>query len=298
MRASRIFPFARTSRCAIVASGTRNARAISVVVSPPRSRSVSATCTSVASAGWQQVKINRSWSSRTGSSSSAGSSGVCSSSTAAAAWRSSRDDSRRKRSTTRLRAVVMIQPAGLGGTPLCGHRSRAAAKASCTASSAVSMSPHTRTSTDTARPYCARNTRSISTVAGAGTARLALGLALERTHLDRQPGCGARVAPAPRERGVQVRCLYDRESPQVLLAFDERPVGEQHVVARGSEHRRRARRMQSAGEHPAPRCLELALDRVHLAHHRLEDLGGRRRAVARLVHADEIELHPCRLLAA
>src|SRR6185503_15832914 len=43
IRASRIFRFARTSRCARVGSGTRKARAISGVVSPPRVRSVSAT---------------------------------------------------------------------------------------------------------------------------------------------------------------------------------------------------------------------------------------------------------------
>ena len=54
---------ARTIRCATVASGTRNARAISGVVSPPSSRSVSATRASVESTGWQQVKISRSRSS-------------------------------------------------------------------------------------------------------------------------------------------------------------------------------------------------------------------------------------------
>ena len=48
--AALILRFARTSRFAIVASGTRNARAISVV-SPPRLRNVSATCASSASAG-------------------------------------------------------------------------------------------------------------------------------------------------------------------------------------------------------------------------------------------------------
>ena len=41
----------------------------------------------------------------------------------------------------RLRAVVMIQPAGLGGTPSAGQRWTATANASWTASSARSMSP-------------------------------------------------------------------------------------------------------------------------------------------------------------
>ena len=56
MPAARILCFARTSRLAIVASGTRNARAISSVPSPPSVRRVSATWASSASAGWQQVK--------------------------------------------------------------------------------------------------------------------------------------------------------------------------------------------------------------------------------------------------
>ena len=54
---------ARTMRCAIVGSGTRNARAISSVVRPPSSRSVSATRASVESTGWQAMKISRSRSS-------------------------------------------------------------------------------------------------------------------------------------------------------------------------------------------------------------------------------------------
>ena len=54
---------ARTMRCAIVGSGTRNARAISSVVRPPSRRSVSATRASVESTGWQRVKISRSRSS-------------------------------------------------------------------------------------------------------------------------------------------------------------------------------------------------------------------------------------------
>ena len=64
----------------------------------------------------------------------------------------------------RLRAVVRIQPAGLGGGPVLGHRSRAVANASWTASSATSMSPNVRTRTATARPCSSRKTRSMSAV--------------------------------------------------------------------------------------------------------------------------------------
>ncbi len=50
----------------------------------------------------------------------------------------------------RLRAVVMIHPAALVGSPVDGHRCTAVVNASWTASSAMSMSPKTRTRTATA----------------------------------------------------------------------------------------------------------------------------------------------------
>jgi hypothetical protein len=62
----------------------------------------------------------------------------------------------------RRRAVVMIQPAGLGGNPSSGQRCVATVNASWTPSSARSMSPKLRTSTETARPYSARNTPPMS----------------------------------------------------------------------------------------------------------------------------------------
>ena len=73
MRASRILPLARTSRCAIVGSGTRNARAISGGGQPAEQPQRQRDLRGAASAGWQQVKISRSRSSRTAPS-SAGSS--------------------------------------------------------------------------------------------------------------------------------------------------------------------------------------------------------------------------------
>jgi hypothetical protein len=63
MRAALILAFARVIRCPIAVSCTRKARAISGTVSPPTMRRVSATRDSIASAGWQQVKISRSRSS-------------------------------------------------------------------------------------------------------------------------------------------------------------------------------------------------------------------------------------------
>ena len=107
-------------RWAMVGSGTRKARAISGVERPPSSRSVKATWASGASAGWQQVNIEpesivlhggflfglgRQLGGR------------------ALAWRSCRRIPAEP-VEARLRAVVMIQPAGLGGRPSSRHRSR------------------------------------------------------------------------------------------------------------------------------------------------------------------------------
>src|SRR6266542_2018477 len=276
--ASRILPLARTSRWAMVGSGTRKARAISVVVSPPRSWSVSATWTPVASAGWQQVKIRRS--------------------------RSSRDASRRTRSIARLRAVVMIHPAGLGGSPVDGHRRTATVNASWTASSATSMSRKRLTRTATARPYSSRNTRSISEAARAGTRGSVLGLVLERPHLDRQrdrPG----GLTAPFERGVEVGRPDDHEAAAVLLALGVRAVGREHLAVLEPHDGGRARGVQAPVEDPRARGLDLPDQGVDVPHHLLEIHGGWGRSVG-LVDAEQVLLHrvslltlppaPCRLL--
>jgi hypothetical protein len=151
----------------MVASGTRNARATAGVGMPAMSRRVSATCAAGSRAGWQQVKRSRSWSSATVASESRWSSspGIGTGDEKvrwASAWRVSRDDSRRTWSMPRLRAVVMIQPAGLGGTPSTGHRSRATTNASWTASSARSMSPKWRTRVATALPEWVRKAAATS----------------------------------------------------------------------------------------------------------------------------------------
>ena len=125
-------------RCASVGAGVRNARAISSVVSPQTSRSVSATCASAASAGWQQVKIRRSRSSST-LSGSAHAAGVVD-----ARRRALVADRRARRSAARRRmaSIALNRPAdtsharGLAGTPSRGHCSSAARNASCSASSA------------------------------------------------------------------------------------------------------------------------------------------------------------------
>src|SRR5579872_1980236 len=140
MPAARILAFARTSRCAIVSSLTRNARATAAVGSEQTVRRVSATCASSASAGWQQVKISRS---RSSSPNAAAASSV----STGAAWRSiSTSDAscscferkailRRIWSSARRRPTAISQARGLSGGA-SAQASAAAAKASSTQAAA------------------------------------------------------------------------------------------------------------------------------------------------------------------
>ena len=148
------FRFARTSRCAIVGSGTRNACAICAVVSPATSRSVSATRDSAASAvaaGEDEREAV-----------------VGDRAHVVLLGRQRLEPCEQLRLAgerllaaepvdARLRAVVMTHAPGLRGVPSRGQRSSAVANASCTASSARSRSPRTRVRTATARPHSSRN---------------------------------------------------------------------------------------------------------------------------------------------
>ncbi len=73
----------------------------------------------------------------------------------------SRDDrrlpSRRRASIALWRAVETNQARGLAGVPCAGQRSRARAKASCTASSAAAMSPTRRRTVASTRPNSLRS---------------------------------------------------------------------------------------------------------------------------------------------
>src|SRR5438105_4661122 len=237
MFASRIFRFARTKRGAIVGSGTKNARAISGVVRPPSVRSVSATRASIASAGWQHVKINRSRSSGMMLMSSLS---MLSSSVkrASCCCLSASTFSRRILSIALLRAVAISHAVGFDGMPP-SHFSSAIANASCTTSSARSKSRSTRIIVAVTRPETSRKTRSTSvrvvamrqayaTRLGVLPARLLVDhlhdLGCDRPDLD---GAVSRDGDLGRssERLVQVVQLEQEEPGQDLLGLGERSVG-------------------------------------------------------------------------
>ncbi len=163
MPASRIFCLARTSRCAIASSVTRKARATCAVVNPQTVRNVSATWTSAAKEGWQQVKISRIMSSSSaGSAISQEAAALCSISCTSSPCLPRNAICRRTRSIALLRATLTSHARGLKGGFSAGQRSSAAAKASCRTSSARSKSPTRRISVASARPASSRNIFSIS----------------------------------------------------------------------------------------------------------------------------------------
>src|SRR5258708_1796884 len=122
----------------------------------------------------------------------------------------------------RLRAVVMIHPAGLGGFRVDAHRAPATANASWTASSARSMSPKALTRTATAPPYSSRNTRSISDPSTTGTRSVRIDV-LEGAYLDRS-GAGASRLGGPRQCRVEVGSGDHPDPANEFLAFGELPV--------------------------------------------------------------------------
>src|SRR5881409_411350 len=265
MRAALIFRLARARRCAIAGSVTRNDFATSLVDAPPSRRRVSPTCASMESAGWQQVKIRRSRSSCTGPNSSGvpGSSSL-GASTAASPISSRLRDSRRRRSMARLRAVVVIQPPGLGGSPSPVHLPRATANASCTASSATSMSPKTRIRAATDRPDSSRKIRPTSASSSFRAASTlptlsGLGYVSERADLDRLRDCCGGLR-RPSERGVEVFGLDDVEAAQVFLRLRKWAVGGQHLVVGHACDRGGVWIVQGAAEIPGACRLHLLLE--------------------------------------
>src|SRR6266508_4293587 len=252
----------------MVGSGTRKARATSSVDRPPSSRRVSATCASVESAGWQQVKTRRSRSSCTGPTSSGVPGSSLPGESIATSPSSSRPrDSRRRRSMARLRAVVMIQPPGLGGGPSPGHLLKATANASCTASSATSMSPKTRIRAATDRPDSSRKIwpmAASSTFGASSPSRTQSGLPVrERADLDRRLDDLGDLR-RPGERGIEVLGLDDVEAAEVLLRLGEGAIGSQHVAVGRAHDGGRLGLVKAAGEDPGAGRLHLLLDEQDL----------------------------------
>src|SRR6266576_1546166 len=184
----------------------------------------------------------------------------------------------------RFRAVVVIQPPGLGGRPSPGHLCRATANASWTASSAASMSPKARMRDATDRPYSSRKIR-LTTVSSTGTAARPFGrLSAPNIHkgpnfdrpLDRLGDLGR-----PGKRGVEIIGLDDVEASEVFFRFRKGTVGREHLTVGNPHDGGGIGFVKADGEDQAVRRLHLGLEDADLLEglfhlvvsHRLADLA-------------------------
>ena len=271
----------------MVGSGTRKARAISAVVSPPSSRRVSATWTPVPSAGWQQVKIRRSRSSRTGPS-SAGSSRACS----RAAWAC-------RSAAGRLPAQPVDRPVAGGGDDPAGRARRQAGRRPALHGRGERVLDRLLGDVDVAedadqdghRAAVLRAEDPLDLGGGQGrhAGRSVLGRVLERPHLDRaawSPGRACRPQPSAASRSGALTMV---NPPMCSLPSVNGPSVDQHLAVADAHHRGRARRVQPAGEDPGAGRPELRVQGVEVAHDPLQHLGRRRLAVG-LVDAEQVLL--------
>ena len=241
----------------MVGSGTRKARAISWVWRPPRSRRASATWAPVDRAGWQQVNIRRRRSSVTAPSSGR---------------------TRPARGGERLRLAVVAgclaskavdgavagrgdDPAGGAGGPPLGQRSTAQRtppgpplrRCRCFRTGGPGQPERARTARGTHarspggdRPASRRQSSS-----SPWNGRTSIG---ERRRV--------RELASPLERLVEVGRFDDRQAADVLLAFDKRARRSSASPRHEMNHRRGARRVKAALEHPRSRRAELLVHRA------------------------------------
>src|SRR6478735_444729 len=161
----------------------------------------------------------------------------------------------------RLRAVVVIQPPGLGGRPVVGHCSAAMANASATASSARSTSPRMRIMVAVQRPASRRKTAPRSS-----------GI-LQWTDLDRALAGGRRLT-RPLQGDVEVGGLDDPEATHLLLGFGERSVGHRDPAVHTAHDGGRRSGVEACAEHPGAGALHRGVQLVDLGDDALDVVTG------------------------
>src|ERR1700677_2014375 len=259
MWAVAILDLSRTRRLAMVGSGTKKARAMASTSRRASVRKARATWASRLRAGWQQVKIKRSMSSRNWLSDSIASITCSISSFAravphrnAAVSLSVLADSRLRRSSALRRAPTVSQARGFSGIPEAGQAPKAATVASERASSATDRSPNWRT-----RVPSTLGPSSLSTLTRAALASTAgcLGVVWrDRAELDLAPPSG-RDLDRPGDRLVKIGRLQHEVAGQDFFCLRVRTVGQHHVAAPaardtdGGRHGCRVKRL-AAAHHP------------------------------------------------
>ncbi len=92
------------------------------------------------------------------------------------------------------------------------------------------------------------------------------------------------------ERGVEIGGFDDYEPPDVLFAFGERAIRGENLPVLEPHDRGRARRVESAVEHPRAGGLHLLAQRVDVSHHGLQHMGRRSLSIG-LVDAEQVLVH-------
>src|ERR1700691_2400180 len=253
MWAVAILDLARTRRLAMVGSGTKKARAMASTSRRASVRKAKATWASRLRAGWQQVKIKRSMSSRSSLSVSIASitSSIWSFAPSvphrnAAVSLSVLVDSRRRKSSALRRATTVSHARGLSGIPDPGHAPKAAIVASERASSATGKSPSWRT-----RAASTLGPSSLSTLTRTALASTAGRLSVvwrDRAELDLAPPSGGDL-DGPGDRLVKIGRLQHEVAGQDFFCLRVWTVGQHHVAAPaarygdGGRHGRRVKRL-------------------------------------------------------
>ena len=203
----------------------------------------------------------------------------------------SRDASRRSRSMARLRAVVMIQPAGrrwhaAGGptlpVPLRRRPAPTPRRARCR--------PANATSTATARPYSRRNTCfDFEGLSGSSTkGRTSMGTPMARASLRPQAGAASRSG-----------ALRMSEPADLLLALDEWAVGGHDATILVAQYGRAAGRSSSHQlKIHTPAALHFLPGGVYVTHDFCPRAsGGGRGATGGITHAEQILFHGAAFVA-
>src|SRR5881397_1533201 len=298
--------FARTMRWAMLETGTRNPRAISSVVRPPRTRRVSATRASFERIGWHAMKMRpRRSSPKSSSIAVSRSTPPCSRSTSrpSSSYLRSSVLRRRIRSVARCFAVAISQAPGPSGTPDVGHCSSAATRPSCASSSAVPMSPTRRASPAMSRADSIRQIASMARCALVGTVsawpappgatpfRGAMVRAPSRAlvHRDLTDLEGPAVVGCPLEPfdGLVHRAHLPQPVPgHQLLGLRERPVDDPALAAVELNALALRARGEAAGRDDHPRLHQLFVELLVLRH-RLRRRGCRGRALIAFLCQDQ-----------
>ncbi len=269
---------ARLIRCAMVASGTRKARAIWPVVSPPTARRVSATCAGRGSAGWQH-------------SSSSGSESSVLGRAVVGRWA----DQLVRRRPVRQQPLplgaglvgppLVDQPAGRDGDQPAGRVVRHAVvrplPRRCQ-QRLLQRRPRrcrSRRSGAPARPAPAARTRATAARAAGAAGAVTIGRRHWSSAPDHIAGRSSTVLPGPANWAAissarsRVAAVDQEETGQLLLGLGVRAVGGGAALRAPGVDGRRGRVGQRLGGDELPRRRDLGQQRVELAVHLLVLLG-------------------------